>query len=167
MANLAVKTNVSNPVNVTPKVLTEKPAAQSTKPETPQIVKDSQKDHLQVSPIITIPGSALVAGATGAATGAAIVGSLDLFAKGGAFKEALAAGGLIGGATGVVTGSVIAHMAKNKTQAILYSALAGFGTGAVIGGVKIKSLPAALTMGAVGAVSGAISGGVTAHLLRK
>lgn len=167
MANLAVQSNVSTPIAASNPKSPEKAAANQIKPETPQIVKDLQKDQLQVSPIITIPGSAVVAGATGAASGAAIVGALDLFSKGGAFKEALAAGGLIGGATGVVSGSVIAHMAKNKTQAVLYSALAGFGTGAVIGGVKIKSLPAALTMGAVGAVSGAISGGVTAHLLRK
>lgn len=149
------------------KLPAETKPATPAKTEAPQVVKDLQKDSVSVSPIITIPGSALVSGLAGAATGGVITSAIDIFSKGGAVKEAFGAGALIGGATGVVSGAVIAHMAKNKTQATLYSALAGFGTGAVIGGVKIKTLPAALAMGAIGAVSGAVSGFTTAKLLGK
>ncbi|PKL75569.1 MAG: hypothetical protein CVV27_14660 [Candidatus Melainabacteria bacterium HGW-Melainabacteria-1] len=148
-----------------------KPATPAPKTEVPQVVKDLHKDNLKlsrgVSPLITIPGSAVVSGLVGAATGGIITSSVELFGKGGAVKEAFGAGALIGGAAGVVSGTVVAHMAKNKTQATLYSALAGFGTGAVIGGAKIKTLPAALAMGAFGAISGAVSGFTTAKLLGK
>ncbi|HEY9843637.1 MAG TPA: hypothetical protein V6D23_24410, partial [Candidatus Obscuribacterales bacterium] len=122
-----------------------KPASDTTKPgtkpEVPQVVKDLCKDEVKVSPFITIPGSALTSGLVGAATGAGIAAAIDIFSKGGALKEAVSAGSLLGGASGVVSGAVIAHMAQTKTQATLYSALAGFGTGAVIGGAKSHSLP--------------------------
>lgn len=154
----------TNPFQVT------KPASDAIKPatqEAPQIVKDLCKDEVKVSKLITIPGSALTAGVIGAGSGAAMAGAIDLFSKGGAFKEAIGAGSVLGGAAGVVSGAVIAHMAENKTQATLYSALAGFGTGAVIGGAKMHSLPAAVGSGVIAAVAGAVSGFTTAKLLGK
>lgn len=155
-------------------VSTPKTAAPETKKETPALVKDIKKDDVSlssqargVSKLITIPGAAVAGGVVGGATGATILGIVDIAAKGGAFKEAVQAGGLTGAMTGVVTGAAVAHMAKNKTQATLYGALAGAGTGAVSGAAGLKTLPGALFMGAVGAVSGAVSGFTTSYLLGK
>lgn len=142
-------------------------SGKAIKPETPQVVKALQKDSVEVSKFITIPGSALTSGVIGAGTGAVMAGAIDIATKSGAMKEALSAGSVLGGASGVVAGAVIAHMAPNKTQATLYSALAGFGTGAVIGGTKIGSWQAAVGSGIIGAVSGAVSGFATSKLLGK
>lgn len=147
-----------------------KPAATDSarvKPETPQVVKDLHKDSVEVSKLITIPGSGFTSGVIGAGTGAVLAGSIDLFTKSGALKEAVQAGTVLGGASGVVAGAVVAHLAPNKTQATLYSALAGFGTSAVIGGSKMGSWQAAVGSGIIGAVAGAVSGFTTSKLLGK